>query len=1002
MEFHGLPRKELQALCKKNKIPANMTNVAMADALAALPQVEGLGETVNPKEGGGDTGTPAVQPQTAGRTTTQRKPVKESETSKISTRLNRGARSGVVEGEVEQENKDANVPITTPAVVPCGRRRAAPAVSTRRKKEVEVIILDEEEEDDKNEVEEKPKDVAAKTPAVVPKSKTRAAGRSVRDKKEVSEGTSLQNAFSTRRSVRVLGKSLSKVSLVETEDKEQTKNEDVSEDGTSLQTDSNGVSQNKDEVEVSSVNKADYETKSHDSGSEAKSADAEDVLQAEPEVEGSENVNHVEAHEDLSLNLEDSFETCVDSKEAEPEQPKPEESDDTDETENIESFGAKQDQAMEFAAPEETPLEVTDQAIGDTAEIENKKSFGAEQDQAMEFASPEETPLEITDQDISDTAEIENKKNFEAEQDQVKEFVAPEEVPQEVADQAIGASTDVVSGDISMEVADQEDVADLSVEASEEASKGTAEQSTVGLSVEASDEASKEISHQAIASLTDVVSDDASMGVADQDFVGLSIEAFKEASELATVGLSIEPSEEASKEISHEAITSSTVLVSDDASMEVNDQEDVAGLSTEISEEAIKETAELATVGLSIESSEETSQEISHQAIAPIDVVVPDDACVDNRDEGVADMEFEEVENIEGAVSATVGLSIESSEETSQEISHQAIAPIDVVVPDDACVDNRDEGVADMEFEEVENIEGAVSAIPAEKDESSGRAENEGEEESNDVEKVILKLSMMDVSVEKETDQNNTSQKLEVEAQTEEHTELEDESEKEFNSVEKKLEVEAQAEELATEGNPELEAVVEVNDQKTSDIAVESVSVEQIMEEPICSPQLETKEKLKTIDVQEMSMRRLKKLLKSGTKEISNEIQAVSVESDMNRLLSGTKDISNEIQEVTSVEGVINKQLLKSGTKEISNEIPAVPTSVESDMDNPNTKKENSKTIDVQNMSMRGLKKLLKEKLDGKLAMTVDGDVQMQGVEKKRTALQALPQNQLAEKKAMY
>lgn len=38
----GLPhpsRREIQALCKKNKIPANMTNLAMANALAALQQV---------------------------------------------------------------------------------------------------------------------------------------------------------------------------------------------------------------------------------------------------------------------------------------------------------------------------------------------------------------------------------------------------------------------------------------------------------------------------------------------------------------------------------------------------------------------------------------------------------------------------------------------------------------------------------------------------------------------------------------------------------------------------------------------------------------------------------------------------------------------------------------------------------------------------------------------------------------------------------------------------
>jgi len=39
MDFHTLSRKELQALSKMNKIPANITNVAMADALSALPHV---------------------------------------------------------------------------------------------------------------------------------------------------------------------------------------------------------------------------------------------------------------------------------------------------------------------------------------------------------------------------------------------------------------------------------------------------------------------------------------------------------------------------------------------------------------------------------------------------------------------------------------------------------------------------------------------------------------------------------------------------------------------------------------------------------------------------------------------------------------------------------------------------------------------------------------------------------------------------------------------------
>lgn len=44
MDFHSLTRRELQTLCKKNKIQANLTNVAMADALKALEKVDGIEE----------------------------------------------------------------------------------------------------------------------------------------------------------------------------------------------------------------------------------------------------------------------------------------------------------------------------------------------------------------------------------------------------------------------------------------------------------------------------------------------------------------------------------------------------------------------------------------------------------------------------------------------------------------------------------------------------------------------------------------------------------------------------------------------------------------------------------------------------------------------------------------------------------------------------------------------------------------------------------------------
>ncbi|KAF9662394.1 hypothetical protein SADUNF_Sadunf18G0048700 [Salix dunnii] len=42
MDFHYLSRKELQDLCKKNKIPANMANVAIAEALEVLHKESNL------------------------------------------------------------------------------------------------------------------------------------------------------------------------------------------------------------------------------------------------------------------------------------------------------------------------------------------------------------------------------------------------------------------------------------------------------------------------------------------------------------------------------------------------------------------------------------------------------------------------------------------------------------------------------------------------------------------------------------------------------------------------------------------------------------------------------------------------------------------------------------------------------------------------------------------------------------------------------------------------
>ncbi|CAK7340122.1 unnamed protein product [Dovyalis caffra] len=150
MDFLSLSRKELQALCKKNKIPANMTNIAMADALKVLHKVEGLDEFINapkfdpqqsPKKAMPE--SPEI-PQTSCRTSTRKKPFRiEPESSQKSLTRTRCTtrRTVAVEGHSsrkmetkmmesvgDQENN--NVP-KTPATR--SSRRMAPAVSARRK-----------------------------------------------------------------------------------------------------------------------------------------------------------------------------------------------------------------------------------------------------------------------------------------------------------------------------------------------------------------------------------------------------------------------------------------------------------------------------------------------------------------------------------------------------------------------------------------------------------------------------------------------------------------------------------------------------------------------------------------------------------------------------------------------------------------------------------------------------------------------------------------------------
>ncbi|KAI3925275.1 hypothetical protein MKW92_033252 [Papaver armeniacum] len=119
MDFHSLTRRQLQSLCKKNKIPANMTNVAMADALSSLTTVEGIE----------DIGKSMPEtPLTTRKTATARKPVKREtdlvETSNSVARHNRAPLTGKPSGS------QIIIP-STPATRSC-RKKVTGALVSRR------------------------------------------------------------------------------------------------------------------------------------------------------------------------------------------------------------------------------------------------------------------------------------------------------------------------------------------------------------------------------------------------------------------------------------------------------------------------------------------------------------------------------------------------------------------------------------------------------------------------------------------------------------------------------------------------------------------------------------------------------------------------------------------------------------------------------------------------------------------------------------------------------
>ncbi|XP_073037708.1 uncharacterized protein [Primulina eburnea] len=153
MEFQSLTRRELQSLCKRNSIPANMTNIAMADALKSLEFVEGIEEISQPKESESaqssvespaklEVTSPYVPP-TGGRTTRRRTTAKEEpQTLQPMTRTRGTARKTQAKNK-EESRADAT---ETPTVVAQPSRRRVPVASACRKMESQFKECAEEDE----------------------------------------------------------------------------------------------------------------------------------------------------------------------------------------------------------------------------------------------------------------------------------------------------------------------------------------------------------------------------------------------------------------------------------------------------------------------------------------------------------------------------------------------------------------------------------------------------------------------------------------------------------------------------------------------------------------------------------------------------------------------------------------------------------------------------------------------------------------------------------------
>ncbi|KAG6422520.1 hypothetical protein SASPL_119094 [Salvia splendens] len=451
MDFHSLTRRELQAFCKRNKIPANMTNAAMADALSALEIVEGIEDFMQTSQTESTQSSIELQdslevtspyvPPTGGRST-RRRNVSNAEPV-VMTTARCTTRKTTVKAQVDA--------METPAVA---------AQASRRRVQIAPAYLELDSQLEKC-VEQK-KD-ALMTPAAV-------GATSRRRRAEETE----KKVYSTRRSARLAVKSMPMLSgetelsneelfAKDCEDQEVNQKEvsgvtgadgvenmEVDIENSELSSnelsakdcEDKEVNQKEDHIELSGITGADVVENMED-----KEKSEKDITVGEVE-KGTDSAAAVQHNEEIFDNTEypgdedtellvQQSEGCVDVPKCETEEVTVERS---KQVEDIETDAGSKDEAVEFESKCETEITVenskedyieTDAGSADEAaefeskcetevkvenskEVEDVETDAGSADEAAEFESKCETEFTVENSKEVDNIEIDEGSEEEA------------------------------------------------------------------------------------------------------------------------------------------------------------------------------------------------------------------------------------------------------------------------------------------------------------------------------------------------------------------------------------------------------------------------------------------------------------------------------------------------------------------------------------------------------------------------------------------------------------